>query len=317
MMPFFHHKSDEEKQREQEEKQHRAEELELQQRSEESLKAGGIPVQAQRRLDDLRNRKGALFTSDLSVNEFLLSREAGLRPVSQVMGSSIYHVGWQRTPGQYSYYATSQELTVISQAMNHARNLALGRLLEEATRLDAHAVIGVRINRARYEWASDLLEFSAMGTAVRVEGGPVVERPVLSNLSGQEFWQLYRSGYWPVGVAAGSSVFYVVASWQTQMANNSFWGSFANMELQDFTHGLYTARHLAVGRVRSDAHTLGAHGVVGVTIDSSEQEHEVDLGNDQERTDMIFTFHALGTAIMPFQQKPQVPRVQQFVNLRS
>ena len=37
----------------------------------------------------------SLFTSDLSVNEFLLVREAGFRPLGLVLGSSIYHVGFQ------------------------------------------------------------------------------------------------------------------------------------------------------------------------------------------------------------------------------
>ncbi len=56
-----------------------------------------LPVHARERLTAMRNdatHKG-LFTSDLSVNEFLLVREAGFDPVGLVIGSSIYHIGYQ------------------------------------------------------------------------------------------------------------------------------------------------------------------------------------------------------------------------------
>ena len=73
-MPWFHHKTDEEKQREAQEKARRNEEASLQEQSRAAIEAGGIPLQAQRRLSDLRQREASFFTSDLSVNEFLLAR---------------------------------------------------------------------------------------------------------------------------------------------------------------------------------------------------------------------------------------------------
>ena len=54
-----------------------------------------LPVHARERLADMRAKK--LFTSDLSVNEFVLVREAGFEPVGMVMGTSIYQVA-ARTP---------------------------------------------------------------------------------------------------------------------------------------------------------------------------------------------------------------------------
>ncbi len=56
----------------------------------------GVPDDAMRRLAAMRpGQPTSLFTSDLSVNEFLLVREAGFRPLGLVLGSSIYHVGLQ------------------------------------------------------------------------------------------------------------------------------------------------------------------------------------------------------------------------------
>ena len=45
-----------------------------------------------------------VFTSDLSVSEYVLLGEAGFEPLGFVVGSSIYHVGlqiarWGRRPG--------------------------------------------------------------------------------------------------------------------------------------------------------------------------------------------------------------------------
>jgi uncharacterized protein YbjQ (UPF0145 family) len=227
------------------------------------------------------------------VQEYLLTRQVGFRPISQVMGSSVYHVGWQSTPG--SMYSASRELTVVSNALNHARALALGRLEQEAQLAGADAVIGVHITRANYDWAADLIEFNAVGTAIRLRDAEPARRPGLTNLSGQDFWKLYVSGHWPLGVVAASTVYYVVAGWRTQMAN-SFWGSWFNQELQDFTAGLYAARHLAMRRVYDQANGHGAEGIVGMAIEQSEEEREVEY-NDTKRTDMIFTFHAIGTAV--------------------
>jgi hypothetical protein len=56
----------------------------------------GVPEDALRRLAEMKpGQRTTLFTSDLSVNEFLLVREAGFRPLGLVLGSSIYHVGFQ------------------------------------------------------------------------------------------------------------------------------------------------------------------------------------------------------------------------------
>jgi uncharacterized protein YbjQ (UPF0145 family) len=299
-MPWFHRKSDEEKQREQ---QQRA----AQEASVAALQRGELPLPAQARIADMRQREDRFFTSDLSVYEFLLSRQAGIRPISQVMGSSVYHVGYQ----YIGSWSSSGELDVISRAHNDVRSLALGRMREEALRLGAHVVVGVHIESRPLRDASDLIEYLAFGTACRVEGATDARAPGLTNLSGQDFWKLYRAGYWPLGVTAGTTVYYQVASWSTQWATG--WGSWANQELTDFTAGLYNARHLAMRRVQNEGHRLNCSGVVGVEIEQSEEEYEVELPNDRHRTDMIFTFHVIGTAITPLageqQRVPVIPAV--------
>ena len=104
----------------------------------------GVPEAGRARIE--QNRSG-LYTSDLSVNEFLLVRHAGFQPVGLVMGSSIYHIGFQQ-----SMWKQSQEMQVLSQAMYEARELAMTRMEEEADQLGADGIVGVRLNIGRYDW---------------------------------------------------------------------------------------------------------------------------------------------------------------------
>ncbi len=57
-----------------------------------------LPQHATERLVEMRGKgEGSrLFTSDLSTSELLLVKEAGFDPVGLVVGSSIYHVGYQQ-----------------------------------------------------------------------------------------------------------------------------------------------------------------------------------------------------------------------------
>ena len=301
-MPLFHHKSDDEKRAEGERAAHLAREQTDQRESLSALSAGGIPVQAQRRLDELRAREGAFYTSDLSVNEFLLARQVGYRPLSQVMGSSMYHMGWR----YLNWHTPSGQLDVSTNAMNEARALALGRLAQEASRIGASVVVGVHVTRSKYEWSENMLEFSAVGTAMRLENAPPDAHPALTNLSGQDFWKLYQAGYWPRGVVASSCVYHVVPTWRTQSMNSWFGSGRQNQELTEFTQGLYAARHLATRAIHRQAADLAAEGIVGMVIEQEQEEFEVSGGNDQERTDYLFTFQAIGTAIVQMWQRDKL-----------
>ena len=55
--------------------------------------AADLPQHARERLAIMRQQH--FFTSDLSVNEFLLVRDVGFQPMGLVMGSNIYHIGMQ------------------------------------------------------------------------------------------------------------------------------------------------------------------------------------------------------------------------------
>ena len=124
--------------------------------------AAGVPQDAIKRLAELQPGKaGSIFTSDLSVNEFLLVREVGFKPLGLVLGSSIYHVGLQ-----VGRWGKNQELNVLSQAMYHARELAMSRMEAEADALGADGIVGVRLDVEMKEFGADIAEFIAVGTAI-------------------------------------------------------------------------------------------------------------------------------------------------------
>ncbi len=284
--------------------------------SRRSLEAGNLPIQARRRLTEEQVAGHPLFSSDLSVNEFALSRDEGYTALSQVMGSSIYQVGWQYTRN-YTWNTQENELTVLTNAHQHATMLALRRLEEEALLLKAHGVIGVRFSRREYEWGQNLLEYTAIGTAIKLPDTPVPSHPFLSDLSGQEFWTLLQAGYKPVGIVVGYCSYYVSLGSNYASQLRSYWYGAAayNQEIQPFTQGFYTARHLAVSRLESMARSFNATGVVGMHIDSNREvvDYEQERGEYQPKLyymDLKVEFAAIGTAITAISKDHVIPKPQ-------
>jgi uncharacterized protein YbjQ (UPF0145 family) len=255
------------------------------------LDPSGLPPDAARRLSELKEDSagGGFFTSDLSVNEFLLVKEAGFHPRGLVFGSSIYHIGLQRK-ARFS----SSEMQGLSQAMYTARQLAMSRMESEADVLGADGVVGVRLDVNFYDWGRHSAEFIAIGTAVSAEDPTVIPGgswrtpagvPFTSDLSGQDFWTLVRAGYAPLGLVMGTCVYRVGYRGIGATLNTSM----RNTELPHFTQALYEARELAMDRMQHEATELGAEGIVGVQL--IEKSHF--WGSH------VIEFLAIGTAVRP------------------
>ncbi len=244
-----------------------------------------LPGHARERLVEMRGagEQRRLFTSDLSVSEFLLVKEAGFDPVGLVVGSSIYHVGYQR-----AMWTQNQELTVLSQAMYHARELAMTRMEEEAEALGADGIVGVRLEVSHKEWGNHIAEFVAIGTAVTHRGEPRRfrnrhNRPFTSDLSGQDFYVLLRSGYRPLGMVMGNCVYHVA-----QQGVGAFVQTLGrNAEMVQYTQALYDSRELAMERMQKEAEALAAKGIVGADV------HE----NSHTWGAHVIEFFAVGTAV--------------------
>jgi uncharacterized protein YbjQ (UPF0145 family) len=246
---------------------------------------------AKHRLQGLRDSTNSqgVFTSDLSVNEFLLVRKAGFEPLGLCVGSCVYHVGIQ-----YGSWNKNQELETLTQAMYNARELAMSRMREEARTMKADGIVGVRLEPRRCPWDENHLEFVAIGTGiVHAEGAPDFRAhdggPFTSDLSGQDFYTLLQSGYRPIEMVMGNCVYHVARRGLFKALSQVG----QNVELENFTEAIYTARELAMERMQTEAETAKSEGVIGARID--ERSHGWESH--------VIEFFAVGTAIAPLKKE--------------
>lgn len=264
-----------------------------------ALEQGQIPYRARHRLEMQRQSGSDFFTSDLSCREYLLTQEAGYQPLGLVMGTAFCQVsffGFFR-----SYRTTTGELTAISAAQLMARERAVARLQQEAALLGANGVIGVRLKRNQESWHQRTMEFTAVGTAIRIPNRDPDPQPFTSDLSGQEFWQLHQAGYYPRGLVFGVCSYYVHTDWSTRSLTRGGLfgpGSSQNQEIQSYTQGFQTARHLAMERLKTDLQKHRATGAVGMKIEMGVEDIEYEI-NDVTYHDLLAHFVAVGTSISP------------------
>lgn len=330
------------------------------------MRTDDLPQHAKERLADMRAKK--LFTSDLSVSEFLLVKEAGFDPLGLVMGSSIYQIA--PTLPRLAQNQPGCELVDMTRALYHARELAMNRMEEEADALGADGIVGVRLTvrlgtnpvqfqwnmyeewqdwargvgfprsatllgnnwqnwinvanpmwahycnqmgwspappapwyrpreKTTYQFGANAAEFMAIGCAVKHRGGEsyknVHGKPFQSDLSGQDFWTLIRTGFRPVGFVMGNCVYYVPPHLLSSPAGQSH-------ELAAYTHALYDARELATERLQDEAEALQATGIVGVTFAEREHSGRVtpwNIGNAALQSGEVIELFVVGTAVVP------------------
>jgi uncharacterized protein YbjQ (UPF0145 family) len=100
-----------------------------------------------------------------------------------------------------------------------------------------------------------------------------------SDLSANELLLVQESGFDPVGLVVGCSIYHI-GDQQTNLTKNH--------EMTTVTTAMSRARELAMSRMEAEAHALGADGIVGVRL-------EVEHGEWGKRS---MEFSAIGTAIV-------------------
>jgi uncharacterized protein YbjQ (UPF0145 family) len=275
-----------------------------------SIAQGGLPTRARERLADESTHK--LFTSDLSINEFLVSREIQAQPISQVMGSSIYHIG--KIP---DYKGATGEIVAISEAHRESRRRALSRIFQEAQIVGADAVIGVRLQERLITVGShgkggddgdEVIEFTVVGTAIRApwithEPGA----PVITDLSGQDFWALAREGFEPCGFPFDFCRYHV---WHVMAGG--MWSP--GGEITSAHDAIEKARISVEKSIHAQALKFGADFVIGSDIKVTAKE--VPCGFEKcELNDLDVDVSWFGTAVrrIPDFKPPHVANVPPLV----
>ena len=289
-MPFWKNKREEE--REQQAKMRESAAL-------QALAQGDIPPIAKERILREKERSN-FFCSDLSTREYLLTREAGFKPMGQVMGTSFFRIGFW---GSFSAYRTyTGELTEITRAITQARATAVDRMFQEAKLFGASGVIGVHVKIKSHDWASNMTEFTAYGTAIKIPGYPEGEPPFTSSLNGQEFWQLYKAGYLPRSIVMGACAYYIHMDQTTRQQLYTWLGT--NREVSIFTEGYRHAARVCDWRLRDEILALQADGAVGVSINPGMEIIEYER-NDVSYVDMLLNYTIMGTAVSAHPEREQ------------
>ncbi len=290
-----------------------ADDLARQERDQVLLEQGRLPSAAQGRLAEIGRTgpDGLAFTSDLAADEAGLLRRHGYEPICLVTGSAMYHVGYA-----YASAWNDCEVAQLSRAYNEATRLAVSRMELEAAAARAHGVVGVRYGIIRHEWADRTVEVQLIGTAVRGPGA-APRTPWLCDLSGQEWYALWRAGYEPAALAYGHCTWFILTTMQDE------WNEMnpVNVELRHFSLALGQCRTRAAMHLKTIARDSGALGIVGVHV--ARRLDEVRLsGSDEnpayEREHHNLILSMIGTAIRARAgAAPRVPATRLVLSLRD
>jgi uncharacterized protein YbjQ (UPF0145 family) len=272
--------------------------------------------------------------SDLSVTEFLALSRMGFLPHGLVIGSCVFEADTTPTgqglfasllaPVSAAYIKTG-EVVALSQAVRSARAFAIYRMREQAAKLHAEGVVGVRLSLEHHVWKGghQVVKFIAMGTGVGFDhdncpvefrGSPSLRlangTPFASDLSGQDFVALMRAGYRPITVASGSCVYRLNPNEASQYQGQ-------NAEIAAYTRAFFDARELAMERLQQDVfaewppgHPDAPTGIVGMTV--TEEAHRQAINQRQRQAQWngpmvpVVEFTAVGTAVAPLH--PSDPR---------
>jgi uncharacterized protein YbjQ (UPF0145 family) len=165
----------------------------------------------------------------------------------------------------------------------------------ECVALGALGVIAVHLEAGPFGDDEDILEFRALGTAIRAPGVVSRAQPFASDLSGQDFTKLVGHGWMPVGLALGVAVGYRHDDWLTRGQTKMTAG---NVEVEGYTYLVRQMRTDARNELELDLVRMGADGVVVREMQTKITERKcpiVPLGHDHVVESTI-----VGTAITQF-----------------
>ena len=253
----------------------------------------------------VRRFSSGAFSSGLTVPDFAACLQLGLEPVGLVQGFCVMQWGWYgagssfmrgsnpytmgaQSEGAYSesyrcphgyvsaehrMWGQNLEQPWVEAAWSAGYGAAYARMLDEATALGAHGVIGV-VDRVTPVADSQTSEFHFLGTAVTVEDGPLPAGgvPWTTYLAGQRLTKSIEAGFMPVAVVASMASVRVWAYCITeyQMEGGRGWGNPNQAaEVEQVTRAHMAVRQLARKHVRQK---LVGDALHGVQIDVEKRE---------------------------------------------
>ncbi len=234
------------------------------------------------------------FTTSADGQELYAQLDAGYQPVCFAFGNVAYSIGIGRgILGGFKMLARG-EIKEYSDIFNHTRHLALDRIIDDAKRQAANAVLGIRTTILPFGGVAEM--FMAGTASKNAELATALPNQIVtSDMTNVEMWNMTSLGYVPVKLLLGTSVY----SLGFVGSITSVVKSFVRGEINELTRMIYDARENAIGIINDEAKSLGADDVVGV------KTYLYQLGNG------LIEFLAIGTAVKKFPNiktlSPQLP----------
>jgi hypothetical protein len=200
-----------------------------------ALGEGRLPAHVRQRLDNNRSGREP-WVATMTPAELLLAHSHGVRPLATVSGTCWFHYGWSWTEGHAEGW-----------------HQALDRMRIEAREVGANAVVDVRLRTLRHKLGASM-DFTLIGTAVRIEALRASPDPVVATVPALEFVRLLDADIVPVGIAVGARY-----DW---LGGNSGWGNWGDAaavrqlqwQEQSWTNQPLTGLTDFWERIRRDAH---------------------------------------------------------------
>lgn len=203
---------------------------------------------------------GPFFTTACTGQDLYCQMDAGYEPRHFVLGNVAYALGVGRgLMGMFRGF-TGGEVKEFSDMYNRTRHFALERLEQEARDRGANAVVDVLTHIIPF--GPGVKEMLMIGTASHNNGLGNPDRPITSELTGEELWNLAKLGYAPLRLVLGTSVYALGFTGGV----STFFKSFSRGEINAVTRLIYEARENALQHVRQEAESVGADAVVGTKL---------------------------------------------------
>jgi uncharacterized protein YbjQ (UPF0145 family) len=201
------------------------------------------------------------FSTACSGQELFCQLDAGYAPRHFVIGNVAYALGVTRgIVGTLRQITRRGEVKEFSDMYNHTRHLALERLEKEAHDRGANAVIDIETRIMSF--GVGVREMLMVGTASFNPALGKLDRPVTSELTGEELWNLTHMGYAPLRLVLGTSVYALGLAGGI----STFFRQLARGEMSAVTQLVYEARENCLAHIRDEAAALQADGVIGIKL---------------------------------------------------
>lgn len=204
---------------------------------------------------------GPFFSTACTGQELYCQLDAGFEPRHFVIGNVAYALGIGRgISGSVRQFAVRGEVKEFSDMYNHTRHLALERLEQEALQRGCNAVVDITTRILPF--GPGVREMLLVGTGSFNPHLGKLQRPVTSELTGEELWNLTQMGFAPLRLVLGTSVYALGITGGLR----AFFSSFSRGEVDDLTRLVYEARENCLAHIYQEASSFGADEVIGVKV---------------------------------------------------